>query len=1102
MMMKKESIGSEKARDGPLRHHGPDVRVVTSAKKCLPSVESSTKSTDENPAGSNSGSTDRGERNEPAHTENNLSKEVRRNLPQNVDHHDSSLPNSSSELLSAGSERPMTTSLTTTESEENGEQKAEQPPMIPPTPHNTLSSDHNLHMNTSFEEFINSPKGQNAIMERSPEGRYVRFLEKLGSGASKDVYRAYDTQEGIEVAWNVVQLSGVPKLERNRLVNEVRLLERLHHPNIISFHGSWVNRERQEVNFVTEILSSGTLSKFIAKVQVIRWKIAKRWATQILKGLEYLHSQDPPVIHRDLKCENIFINGTSGDLRIGDLGLSTVHSTGKVLSVLGTPEFMAPDLYEESAYDEKVDIYAFGMCLLEILTKETPYRECSNPAQIYKKVMKGERPESLQRLRSEIARDFITLCLGYQDEASGNYIRPTASELLKHQFLFKSDNDDAVVIVEPPLHERTIVESPRVSSHKSAAEEDLPLDEVPLPISRRKSSSIAECVSDHFDEMPDSEVNMKKVKVLMGRNKELKEDDEEKLPDIQVAFNDPSRTAATSVSSFATADTGFQQEIQQQPPSSQHVEPTEGISILPSQTVPTNDTSVAPQFVNSQAATHRAQTSNAVPMSLSVTSNASNQLQQFLVSASVVEDVSAAMPHYQDDILKLIVTLPVDGQTHNVQFDFHLVEDDPVEVAREMVIELGIPQEAILEIGGTISALARGARIKQGHHRKQVVTPTAPINSTHEHHHASSMYQSQQPSQVVHPQHTQSINTSSPPIPATSESPMYQSHQSPQLLQSQHPHNVATVTVPTLENHVANPNNQAEQSSQFVQTQSNPSATKIPPTTHENHTSNSTFQTQRTSSQLLHGSGNTPLQRQLSSVTPPPPLISITGQDYIQTNSLTSLQPIAVENPAPLSQQANSSIQVFPQSVQQQTDQVALPEMNTEAVESLEPITDNQSGCLPNHVRMPTMDKDVSEPILSDPLSDNQNMRLINVEVAENDDDDDSMHEELKRLNQDFHKDLMRAEKVHDIRMDNLRRAKLEKEQRHMQTLEKHEKEKMQFEKRVQQEAMEQSKRLEKIQLKYASEREKLVQKTTQGSSQSSSPTQDISDQNPSNSTI
>lgn len=55
------------------------------------------------------------------------------------------------------------------------------------------------------------------------------------------------------------------------------------------------------------------------------------------------------------------------------------------LMTLGTPEFMAPELYEEE-YNELVDIYAFGMCLLELVTVEYPYFECANAAQIYKKV--------------------------------------------------------------------------------------------------------------------------------------------------------------------------------------------------------------------------------------------------------------------------------------------------------------------------------------------------------------------------------------------------------------------------------------------------------------------------------------------------------------------------------------------------------------------------------------------------------------------------------------------------------------------------------------------------------------------------------------------
>lgn len=569
-----------------------------------------------------------------------------------------------------------------------------------------------------LDDYIQSPEVQNAIMERSPGGRYVRFSEKLGSGASKDVYRAYDTQEGIEVAWNVVNLSGVPKTERNRIVNEVRLLERLHHHNIISFHGSWVNRERQEVNFVTEILSSGTLKSFINKVQVIRWKIAKRWAVQILQGLQYLHSQDPPVIHRDLKCENIFINGTSGDLRIGDLGLSTVHRNGRVLSVLGTPEFMAPDMYEEQSYDEKVDIYAFGMCMLEIFTKEIPYRECMNPAQIYKKVSSGEPPEVLSRLQSRNAREFVVLCLGYKDE-NGRYVRPSASELLQHPFLEKRASDEDEVFVDPPLYERVIAEAGEsqsspvgTPSSKSRgqgfndvsvgsgvgresgradvfpdATTALPASPPPSqPTNRSRASSLSDNDGDQFDEMPQSETQMRKVKVMMGRGRELEEDE------------GPTETVRSK--SAENID----------PPPKEVLAPSAPASVVAPLTLPEAEpTAVAmPQIP---------------PPS-----------QHYLVAAAVIENENPHARPYPDDVLKLVVTLPVEGQTQNVQFDFHLIEDDPVKVAKEMVQELGIPQGAVLEISETISGLACAARMKveKFHHRQQPLPQPLPRPDAHQ----------------------------------------------------------------------------------------------------------------------------------------------------------------------------------------------------------------------------------------------------------------------------------------------------------------------------------------------------------------------------------
>ena len=140
-----------------------------------------------------------------------------------------------------------------------------------------------------------------------------------------------------------------------------------------------------------------------------------------------------PIIHRDLKCENIFINSNKGEIRIGDLGLATCMSASFASSVIGTPHFMAPEMYEE-AYDTGVDIYSFGMCLLEMVTLQIPYRECENPAQVFKKVMSGKKPQSIDTIQNEEVKNFILECLKDKDE------RPTATELLQSRFVYNTCN--------------------------------------------------------------------------------------------------------------------------------------------------------------------------------------------------------------------------------------------------------------------------------------------------------------------------------------------------------------------------------------------------------------------------------------------------------------------------------------------------------------------------------------------------------------------------------------------------------------------------------------------------------------------------------------
>ena len=125
-------------------------------------------------------------------------------------------------------------------------------------------------------------------------------------------------------------------------------------------------------------------------------------------------------------------------VKIGDLGLAAiVGKSHSAHSVLGTPEFMAPELYDEN-YTELVDIYSFGMCVLEMVTLEIPYSECDNVAKIYKKVSSGVRPQALSKIQDPEVKTFIERCLA-QPRA-----RPSAAELLKDPFfdLLDCDEDD------------------------------------------------------------------------------------------------------------------------------------------------------------------------------------------------------------------------------------------------------------------------------------------------------------------------------------------------------------------------------------------------------------------------------------------------------------------------------------------------------------------------------------------------------------------------------------------------------------------------------------------------------------------------------------
>lgn len=180
----------------------------------------------------------------------------------------------------------------------------------------------------------------------------------------------------------------------------------LDHPNIIKCFRCWNDQEHGCINLITELFTSGNLRQYRNMHKHLDLKAVKRMAKQILKGLQYLHSMSPSVTHGDLRCDKIYVNGHSGEIKIGDLGLAT----------------LLPYRWEEheghkGAFDTSVDVFAFGLCMLELITlKQLDPQHCSDWQQL------------LLEVPDEEARVFIGKCLGPSDQ------RPTAAQLLADTF--------------------------------------------------------------------------------------------------------------------------------------------------------------------------------------------------------------------------------------------------------------------------------------------------------------------------------------------------------------------------------------------------------------------------------------------------------------------------------------------------------------------------------------------------------------------------------------------------------------------------------------------------------------------------------------------
>lgn len=132
-----------------------------------------------------------------------------------------------------------------------------------------------------------------------------QFKKVLGRGSFKTVYAAFDTHDALEVAWNKLHVDRLSPEERNKVMNEVSLLRSIDHKNIIRLYDSFLCPDvdgSEGLAFITELMMSGTLKEYLKKAKVVKLKVIRRWCSNILEAIAYLHERR--IMHRDLKLDN------------------------------------------------------------------------------------------------------------------------------------------------------------------------------------------------------------------------------------------------------------------------------------------------------------------------------------------------------------------------------------------------------------------------------------------------------------------------------------------------------------------------------------------------------------------------------------------------------------------------------------------------------------------------------------------------------------------------------------------------------------------------------------------------------------------------------